>query len=133
MIVDYNFRKLQWRGHVTRCASPQEIAYRLWNNFRWRGYIDPDVDYVPPSQTRMNIVKDDLESQLAVARKSGLRDRAKLKAAKEDFTRRIYLTLSKDLFEKVLRKYRLDCKFYGYEGVRDRLAALIEKQECDTE
>ncbi|GFS14140.1 carbohydrate sulfotransferase [Elysia marginata] len=130
MIVDYNFRKLRYSRHVRRCASAQEIAYRLWSNFRWRGYIDPNVDYVPPvpEELKLDAVKENLESQLVVARTSGLKDRTKLKAAKEKFYRKIYLTLSPDLFEKLLRKYSLDFKFYGYEKQRDELRSLFSRQ-----
>ncbi|KAK3769686.1 hypothetical protein RRG08_004937 [Elysia crispata] len=89
MIVDYNFRTLRYSTHVRQCVSAQELAYRLWNNFRWRGYIDPDMEYIPSPQHQARIVSEDLMVQLEIARTSGLRDRTKLKDAKENFLRKI--------------------------------------------
>ncbi|KAK3735517.1 hypothetical protein RRG08_007136 [Elysia crispata] len=125
IIVDYNFRKLSHDNYVKRCSSTRELAYRLWNNFRWRGYIDPEVAYIAPARDEMKFVRDNLMKQLAEGRTSGLQNRTKLKAAQEEFRRQFYLTLSKDLFKKLEQKYALDFKFYGYEKLRDQMDSSI--------
>ena len=128
MIVDYNFRTLRYSTHVRQCVSAQELAYRLWNNFRWRGYIDPDMEYIPSPQHQARIVSEDLMVQLEIARTSGLRDRTKLKDAKENFLRKMYLTISQDMFKKLLRKYRPDFKFYGYKKLRNKMFSLLQNK-----
>ena len=50
LIVDYNFDKvilknLKW--FFDKCITPDELAYRLWRNFQWKGFIHPDIQYRP--------------------------------------------------------------------------------------
>lgn len=126
-MVDYFFQMREEIAHIENCASTKEIAYRLWNNFRWRGYIDPEVEYVPPPEDDSKKVKEDLKRQLAAARVLGMKNEANMKAAKKDFYRKIYSTLSREMFEKLLEKFKMDVKLYGYEKKRDELRSLYAK------
>ncbi|GFO43586.1 carbohydrate sulfotransferase [Plakobranchus ocellatus] len=126
MIVDYNFWKYKYSRHIQRCSTTHELAYRLWKNFQWRGYIDPDTIYIPLLRQDVDFVKENLRKQLASARIKGLKDRAKLKAAKADFKKKAFLTLSIDMFRKLESKYKLDFRFYGFEKSKEELRALID-------
>ncbi|CAL1535138.1 unnamed protein product [Lymnaea stagnalis] len=123
-IIDYNFNRTHATELATffeKCVTPTELAFRLWHNFRWRGYVDPDVSYVIPDFTLESRVKEDLIVQIARARQSGLSNPARMKQAKEEFRDKAFQTIPKELFQKLTRKYSFDFKLFGYEDVRDRL------------
>ncbi|CAG5115750.1 unnamed protein product, partial [Candidula unifasciata] len=105
------------------CLSPKEIAYRLWYNFRWRGYIDPDVDYKLPELTDLKDIEEDFMVQVRAARKSGLQNPNRMKAAKNEFRKKVFLSLSKAIFEKISQVYAMDFELYGFTDIRDELYA----------
>ncbi|GFS05428.1 carbohydrate sulfotransferase [Elysia marginata] len=126
-IVDYNFQRVYYEresGVLKPCISPRELAFRLWNNFRWRGYIDPEMNYTMPSFSDEKQVREDLMIQLWRARTSGLQDRDKMNRAKKEFRERAFATLDKSLFEMITSRYRFDFELFGYEDKRDELRAL---------
>ncbi|RUS76799.1 hypothetical protein EGW08_015445 [Elysia chlorotica] len=129
LLTEYNFAKLREDKRVYQCTSAVELAYRLWNNFKWRGYIDPKVDYVAPISTDATHIEKNLLQQLVKARNSGIKNRAELKAFATEFRKQIYLTLPKNVFQELLKKYALDIKLYGYESKRDKMISLMNNVE----
>lgn len=124
MISEYNFNiynKTKTEAFYASCIGPREIAYRLWHNFQWRGYIDPNIKYKIPDTTNLQDVKADFLVQVKVARESGLQNPKKMKAAQKEFKRKVYLSLSKKTFERMTKKYALDFELFGYTDVRDEL------------
>ncbi|RUS91636.1 hypothetical protein EGW08_000609, partial [Elysia chlorotica] len=131
MIVDYNFQRVyhERESHLLQpCIGPRELAFRLWHNFRWRGYIDPDMDYQIPEYSGELRVREDLMIQLWRARTSGLQNRDKMARAKKHFRNAAFLSLGKELFEDVTGKYDLDFKLFGYEDKREELRALFKPE-----
>ncbi|XP_059158198.1 carbohydrate sulfotransferase 11-like [Physella acuta] len=123
-IIDYNFNYTHAKLQLTffnSCISDRELAYRLWYNFRWRGYIDPDVNFVVPPPGTTGQIKADLLTQIWRARESGLKNPQRLEEAKKDFQMKIFQTIPKALFEKITEKYKLDFLLFGYEDQRDAL------------
>ena len=130
-IVDYNFKRVyhERESRVLKpCVSPRELAFRLWHNFRWRGYIDPDMDYVIPEFSDEKVVREDLMIQLWRARTSGLQDQNKMTRAKKEFRDRAFATLRETSFEIVTKAFDLDFKLFGYEEKREELRALFKSK-----
>ncbi|CAG5115751.1 unnamed protein product [Candidula unifasciata] len=124
IISSYNFHHFYRNVTLTfykPCLFPKEIAYRLWYNFRWRGYIDPDVDYKLPELTDLKDIEEDFMVQVRAARKSGLQNPNKMKATKNEFRKKAFLSLSKAMFEKLSQKYAIDFELFGYTDIRDEL------------
>lgn len=113
----YNVSKTFYRT----CISPNEIAYRLWQNFLWRGYIDPEVTYKIPSFNNLAEIEKDFMSQVWSARKSGLQNRERMRNAKREFKEKAFASISKDLFLRISEKYELDFQLFGYTDIRDKL------------
>ena len=129
MLVDYNFNRVfsdNLNKFYAKCVAAREIAYRLWNNFRWRGYIHPDVEYQPPTYKDKTLVKKDLLDQIIHARKKGLDEPGKMKKAKNDFKMNLFKTLSKELFGSITNKYKTDFDLFGYENVRDKYSSMFD-------
>ena len=117
-IVEYNFQLIKMAPGIKPCVTPRELAYRLWNNFRWRGYIHPEVNYRVPDFTDNVAVQKDLQLQLGAARGRGLKSPEAMKKAKEKFNRDILKTLSPELFDTILKKYKSDFEMFAYENKR---------------
>ena len=63
--TEYNFHKIQTSDFLA-CVTHTELASRLWDNFRWRGYIPHSAIYTPNADvTGGQEVKDDLISQVS--------------------------------------------------------------------
>lgn len=127
MIVDYNYNRTtadNLNDFYARCVTSRELAYRLWNNFRWRGYIHPDVLYKVPDFTDTHAVKRDLLAQIRMAREEGLEEPGAMKKMKEEFRMEAFRTLPRDLFEKLMEKYKTDFDLFGYEDLRSKYRSL---------
>ena len=130
MIVNYNFERVYHERDsevLKPCLNYRELAFRLWNNFRWRGYIDPDIEYAIPEFTDEKQIREDLMTQLWRARASGLLDPDKMERAKREFKQRAFATLDKEQFDRITEKYSYDIELFGYEDIRDELAAIYEQ------
>ena len=69
-------------------------------------------------------VKADFAAQLKVAREKGLQDPKAMKKCKNDFKFNAFKTLPKEVFDRVLKKYKIDFDLFGYEDLRDKYSAL---------
>ncbi|KAH9489738.1 hypothetical protein Btru_057110 [Bulinus truncatus] len=120
-IIDYNFNKTHepdLEGFFNRCITPRELSYRLWHNFRWRGYIDPDLDYVIPDFTEEEEVKEDLTRQIWRARQSGLAHPERMEREKRYFRERAFQTITRQLFETLIKKYKNDFQLFDYQDCK---------------
>lgn len=120
-IVDYNFNRLSigpGASQIAACISKKELAYRLWQNFMWRGYIHPDVNYTIPDAGMC--VKDDLLKQLWRARMKGLQDKEAMKRAAKKFKFDLFSTIDLNMYEGLRKTFEMDFKFFGYNDVLRR-------------
>ena len=106
-----------------QCASESELSVRLWNNFKWKGYIHPDLTYdvINKTEPTTDEVRTHLEHQLTDAMAAGLREPQVLNQSKEDFLKACFQSLSLETMTSLLRKHRLDIKLFGYEKERDKI------------
>ena len=123
-------------------SPPEELGYRLWNNFLWRGYIHPDTSYKIPDTlgkvTRLDVVdwrttKEDLYAQIGVARRKGLQDPGAMKKAKDKFKDDCFKTLTLGEFDAMLDRYKLDFDLFGYEEKREKYRAFFDVEKGGAE
>ena len=128
LIVNYNFEKVTMQktsGFHRVCISPHELAFRLWNNFRWKGYIDPDLQYTQSTSTSYPEVKDELFQQLRHARGQGLQRPDKMAAARREFRRLAFQSLSRKHVDGLFRKYRLDFQMFDFSKEIEEFKDII--------
>ena len=126
-IVDYNF-KISFDGNslnkpvafYSKCIGARELSYRLWNNFRWRGYIHPDVQYIIPSFKGVEEVKEDMMAQLMRANIKATQEPEKAKQMKKQFMFDIFSTLPRDLLGRIFEKYKTDIELFGYQDLQKK-------------
>ena len=121
-LVQFHFERLTDKPEIMECLPPQELAYRLWNYFRWRGYIDPDMTYELPEVEMTKFYPDHATSlrevflySLDKARKQGLRRPDVMKKTAEKFERELFQSLPKDVVQEFMKTYSLDFELFGYE------------------
>lgn len=113
MIVDYFFdiayTNAKTKAFLKNCLTAQELAFRLWQNFVWRGYIHPNVSYaVPNPRYDPPWIRRDLLAQLQIARDLGVQDPSAMASAKLAFYRDAFESLSAHTLETLIRKFKYD-------------------------
>ena len=129
MIVDYNFELRNLYGFnkfLYSCISPRELAIRLWNYFRWKGYIDPNVKYTSKDSSDWSYVHDDLLRQLKYARTLGLQNPRAMERTNSEFKRQAFQSLGNDTISYVMEKYRMDYLLFGFEKDTEMLIKLLK-------
>ncbi|KAK0067608.1 carbohydrate sulfotransferase 11 [Biomphalaria pfeifferi] len=129
MLINYHFEKVEEKKVFMlnrSCITLRELAYRLWQTFQWKGYIDPKMTYVVPDDTLAeSSIKNDLIAQVRRARESGLGKAYLMVSARERFQAQVYQTLPKYLFENLMIKYKTDFQLFGYEDMRDSMYSSL--------
>ncbi|KAK0055507.1 carbohydrate sulfotransferase 8 [Biomphalaria pfeifferi] len=128
MLIEYNFDIISnssKKSFYKTCITSRELGFRLWQTFRWKGYIDPDIEYLIPDFTEDKKVKKNLSEQVWGARTSGLKKPKSMKNAREKFNIAAFSTLSRSLFTILSQKYQLDIRLFGYESIRDKMFSSI--------
>ncbi|GFR94090.1 carbohydrate sulfotransferase [Elysia marginata] len=106
---DITYSNEETKEFLKNCITPHELAFRMWQNFVWRGYIHPNVSYHPPDPRRgPGLVKADLLAQLEVARARGLEDPSSMSRAKQAFYTNAFSSLSPHTLETLVRKFKYD-------------------------
>ena len=113
-IVEYNFHKVAMPASAAfwaACITPDELALRLWNNFRWKGFILTTRDYEPLGSSDFRLTAEHLRAQLRVAQ--GALDGATATAAR-DFARSAWRTIDNATLSRLMFKYRYDFELFDF-------------------
>ena len=110
-----------------QCASYEEIAFRLWHNFRWKGFIHPDLSYkyIDKATPTRQEVRGHLERQLEVAMAAGRKEPKLLKKAKTNFRKKCFQSLSQTTLDTMMKRHDLDVRLFGYERERDEVLGWV--------
>ena len=128
LVVDYNFQLKLLEGRaefLDKCISAQELAVRLWNNFRWKGLIHPEVEYMSVNSSNWEVVHEDFLRQVMAARQLGLKQPHLMSSAKEIFRRQAVQSLGVDTLEDVFDKYSLDYEMFDFDEDKQKLMDLV--------
>ena len=114
-------------AYLPQCASYEELALRLWYNFRWKGFLHPafNYTYLDKPDASKDDVKGHLESQLHEAMEAGLKEPELLKKTKRDFRKACFRSLSDAAFSKYLHRHSLDVQLFGFEKERAEVVSWI--------
>ncbi|XP_055901423.1 carbohydrate sulfotransferase 10-like [Biomphalaria glabrata] len=128
-LINYHFeriKEIEVYMFYRSCITLRELAYRLWQTFQWKGYIDPEMTYIVPDDTLAeSAIKNNLIAQVRRARESGLGKAELMVSARERFQAQVYQTLPKYLFENLMIKYKTDFQLFGYEDMRDSMYSFL--------